>query len=672
MFSTLKKAVSKKFFSMQKHPLFRVEVDKTLLWETYLSSFPSGTDPMYKNRTEHDCQCCKQFIRAVGNVVAIIDGKIVSIWDLEVDNFYQEVANGMSSLIHSCALENVFLHSEPTAGTDKNYGKRKDGSMETYTHFFLELPKTSIVNKNDIGTRLGTLRSSKDVFLRALQELTMDSIDTVLELISQNSLYRGEEHTATVRNFRKVKVEFDKLATPQKEIFVWSILLGTPAPILFIRNSVIGSLLVDLSEGKDLEYAVKSFEAKVAPTNYKRPTTLVTKGMIEKAKATIVELGLEPSLDRRYANLEDITVNNILFANRDAKRAMGEDVFSEMSTKVPENLKNFDKVEEINIEKFLQEVLPKANSLEVLLENRHAENLVSLVAPVYKDAKPLFKWPNNFSWSYKGELADSMKERVKSAGGKVDGDLRCSLSWFNYDDLDLHMIEPGNSYKIYFANKSSPSPSGGKLDVDMNAGVGKSRNAVENICYPDRNLMKEGIYTLKVNNFAKRENVDLGFDIEIEFDGTLHYISYPKQVANGSTVEVAQIKWSKKDGFSVVSSLPSTQTVKTMWGVSTQAFYPVSVAMMSPNHWDNHPVGNKHYFFMLEGCKNEDKARGFFNEFLSEELNPHRKVLEIVGTKMKTDNSDKQLSGLGFSSTQRSSVLCRVKGSFSRVVKVTF
>ena len=94
--------------------------------------------------------------------------------------------------------------------------------------------------------------------------------------------------------------------------------------------------------------------------------------------------------------------------------------------------------------------------------------------------------------------------------------------------------------------------------------------------------------------------------------------------------------------------------------------------MMSPNFWDDLNVGNKHYFFMLENCKNEDKARGFFNEFLKSELDAHRKVIEVVGSKMRTDESDQQLSGLGFSSTQRNSVLCKVKGSFSRIIKIVF
>lgn len=75
---------------------------------------------------------------------------------------------------------------------------------------------------------------------------------------------------------------------------------------------------------------------------------------------------------------------------------------------------------------------------------------------------------------------------------------------------------------------------------------------------------------------------------------------------------------------------------------------------------------------MLDGCLNDGKARGFFNEFLNEELTTHRKVLEVVGARMKTEESVNQLSGLGFSSTQRNSVLCRVKGSFDRVVKINF
>jgi hypothetical protein len=406
----------------------------------------------------------------------------------------------------------------------------------------------------------------------------------------------------------------------------------------------------------------------VAPTNYKRPTALITKGMIQKAQAKIEELGFTTALERRYATIEDITINNILFADRQAKKAMN--VFDELASRVPENTKKLDKVEEVSIEDFISKILPKAESIDVLFENRHAGNLLSLIAPVDPTAKTMFKWPNNFSWSYAGELTDSIKERVKKAGGRVEADLRCSLSWFNFDDLDLHLIEPGGN-EIYYGSKSSYR-TGGQLDVDMNAGSGTSRNAVENIFYPDRSRMPEGTYTLVVNNFAQREMIDIGFEAEIEFDGVIHSFAYAKAVRNKENITVAKFRYTHRKGIELIESLPSTQASKLIWSIPTQTFHRVNVVMLSPNHWDDRTVGNKHYFFMLDGCLNEGKARGFFNEFLTDALTPYRKVFEVVGSKMKTEESDRQLSGLGFSSTQRNHLLCRVKGAFSRVVKINF
>jgi hypothetical protein len=94
--------------------------------------------------------------------------------------------------------------------------------------------------------------------------------------------------------------------------------------------------------------------------------------------------------------------------------------------------------------------------------------------------------------------------------------------------------------------------------------------------------------------------------------------------------------------------------------------------MLSPNYWDDFKVGNEHYFFMIDGCANEQVARGFYNEFLSEDLSAHRKVMEMVGSKMKTATSESQLSGLGFSSTQRGHLVCKVVGKFTRTIKVLF
>lgn len=669
-FTDFKTAVQRQFNEMKKGDLFRAQVDKDKLWEKYLSSFPEGTNPIFRERTDHDCSACRSFVRSAGDMVGIKDGKLVSIWDVNVGGFYQVVADAMSEYVKSNLIENVFLHPEKACGVDKNYQDTETGVL-TWEHFYIQLPNELTCRGMDIGTKLGEARSTKDVMFRALKEITVDSLDTVLELIAQNSLYRGEEQKFAVTEFLKLKKAFDKCLTQnEQDIFCWSRVKGTSPAISKIRSTVIGTLLVDLSDGVDMEKAVASFESKVAPTNYKRPTALVTKGMIEAAKAKLVELGLESALERRYATLSDITVNNILFADHGTKKLMG-DVFDEIAAKTSDKTKSMDKVEEVPIDKFLTDILPKAESIEVMLENRHKNNLVSLIAPCDLTAKHLFKWPNGFSWSYTGEVTDSIKEKVKAAGGNVTGDLCCRLAWYNTDDLDFHMKEPG-AYEIAYGNKRRPSPCGGILDVDANGGDGNMPNPVENIYYGTETKMKEGTYTLIVNQFSRRMTSDYGFEVEIDFKGTVYHFHYDKTMKSGENVVVAKFKYTKAAGVEIIESLPSSQSVKQVWGVSTQTFHPVLVLMLSPNHWDEKAVGNKHFFFMLQGCVNDGKARGFFNEFLTPELDVHRKVFEIVGTKMKTDESAEQLSGIGFSSTQRNSLLCRVKGSFTRTIKITF
>lgn len=136
---------------------------------------------------------------------------------------------------------------------------------------------------------------------------------------------------------------------------------------------------------------------------------------------------------------------------------------------------------------------------------------------------------------------------------------------------------------------------------------------------------------------------------------------------------VAEITYSKSKGIQIRELIPSTSNSSIgIWNIDTNKFHKVNVMMMSPNYWDEQGIGNKHYFFMLDDCKNPEPVRGFFNEYLNSELTPHRKVFEVLADKMKTPYQEHQLSGLGFSSTMRNSVIVKVDGTFSRTLKVNF
>lgn len=669
LFKDFKKAVQEQFLSMcDGGHLFTTNIDKEQIWGKYLASFPEGSNPIHIERTEHDCSACKSFIRQYGNIVALKDNQIVSIWDIEIGGHYQVVADALSEMVKSGGIENVFLNDFPKLGTDFNHGENEDGSVTKWHHFFLTLPLQHVLkSKDSIGTKLSDYRASKDVFKRSLEEISMDAVDTVLELINQNSLYRGEEHKGIVETLQRLKKEYDKLPEDQRDNHCWATAarMGGAAKI---RNTVIGTLLSDISDGVDLDRAVRTFESKVAPANYKRPNALITKRMIEDAQEKIKELGFEESLARRYAEMDDITINNVLFANRDVKKAMN--VFDELKESVPEDLKKLSKVEEVSIEDFVSSILPTAEKIEVLFEGKHLNNMVSLIAPENDGSPSMFKWRNGFSWTYAGEVADSIKLRVKRAGGNVNGILRNSLAWFNTDDLDIHVVEPGGNH-IYYGNARGIHPSSGVLDVDMNVSD-TVRNAVENIVWTDRNRMREGKYKLYIRNYRKRESIDVGFEVEVEFEGEIHTFSYPKPLRQSENVIVAEYTFSRKDGLVFGKTIERSSASKEVWGIHTKAFQNVSMMMYSPNHWDGEGIGNRHYFFMLEGCRNDSSSRGFFNEFLREELMKQKRVFEALGSKMMAQPSDNQLSGLGFSSTQRNSLLCKVHGSFARTIKINF
>lgn len=652
------------------------------LWDHYLASFPKGTNPMFRERTEHDCSTCRNFVRNLGAVVYVTEKEIRSVWDVKVDNpTYQAVADAMSKLVKSLPISQPFTVEMPSYGQARTVDKAKN---ESWHHFHGDVPLIFQWHKND-SNYVGEARNDVNGLRRSICEISDEAVDIVLDLIDQDSLYKGAEKRPKVELLVKLKKQYNKLKTDrQREIFLWM----NATPYTRIYKDVVGVLMQEITEGVELEEAVKHFEHMTAGPNYKRSRALVTQKMIDDAKKTVVKLDLEDSLPRRYAVREDISVNDVLFVDGSVKPKLLGSAFDDIKPTKKAAAPKFDKVEDISIDDFIKKVLPKADSVEAFVKTRHLPQMVSLLAPIHRDATPLFKWDNGFSWSYVGDMADSdIRREVQAKGGRVDGVLRFSHSW-NYGKrnaslMDLHVFMPGCTHQSgqhdgYGSggqrvgwNQRNDRISGGVQDVDYVDAAPEGYVPVENITFPDLSKLKDGKYECKIHNWNLRQPTQGGFKAEIEFEGQIFEYEVDRPLKQKEWVDVATVTL-KNGKFSIEHHLPCGEASKNQWGIDSENWVPVDLITRSPNFWNDQKVGHEHVFFMLKGCANEGSTRGFYNEYLRDDLHKHRKVFEVVAGQMRAQPSEQQLSGLGFSVGQRHEMQVRVKGSMNRVLNIKF
>ena len=453
--------------------LFEVDADRDSLWYLYIKSFPAAANPIYRVRTKHDCACCRQFIREAGRIVWIDDDLIIhSIFEFDAhDADYQIVIDTLNNYVLGRNIIGKYLYERKRIGTPVSRECLDDGTIISYEHFSIDLPDSAVfcnTSSTTIDTERGRFRDRRNVFKRSLDEISVDALNTVLELIQTNALYKGGEWGKLIKQFLYYKNQYDTLGydRSKQEAYCWAYASKVGDVLGKIRNHSIGKLLVDISEGVELDEAVRRYEVVVAPMNYKRPKAIYTKRMLEEAQKTVTELGYMESLPRRFATLDDITVNDILFFNKDTARRISGNVFDEMKTEIATDPKRFSRIQEVTMNQFIHDILPDAKEVYALAENRLAPNMVSLIAPVNKESKSMFKWGNGFSWAYSGNITDSnIRENVKLAGGKVEGALRFSIQWndihSDYNDLDAHceiaFSDRGYGH-IYYRSRLTASP----------------------------------------------------------------------------------------------------------------------------------------------------------------------------------------------------------------------
>ena len=633
------------------NPIVKIGVEGSL-FSLYLENIAPEHNPIFRERRYFDGNYDHNYIRRLGNIAMITpDYGRVTLWDFETDTIFEDARKAMQAAVRKGNIVDAFLEKEKVAGHKPNADAQEPSII--WQHYYAELPKEFVNTRNNDTVR-GGHRDAVAVLKRTVEEVNLDDLHTVLDLIASNAIYRGAEFKERLESWVRLKQRYDKEPTAE---FIWYEAMKH-GRALGHRNTVIGSLLTDLYNGDDLEKAVKAYEARVAPSNYKRPTALVTPKMIQEAEEKLRELGYLDSIYRRPAKLTDLPADKLLFTSQEQKSLS---VFDDLTKDAKASTKKVDPetAQEITLEQ-LYAYLPECSQVELLPTSNLKGNQMVLTAAKDASAPSPFLWSNTLSWAYiNGDTAD--------AGGEIDADVRVSLSWNNADDLDLHITRVSNNQHLYYGN---PRQFGAVLDVDANAFT-IVEEPVENIFWGQIENMPDGEYKVSVNRFSHRRDSDDGFDVQFatrDYSVTYHH--------HNNNVSRSQVLFTiVKDKKGVRLQGVHKDLVETATSVSQATFIPVKHILLSPNMWDGE-IGNKHVFLLTDDVEVDQPVRGFFNEQLTSKLASHRKVTEILGTKLKIEASEFDHPGLakgyGFSSTMDANFILRLtKGNQRALVHVS-
>lgn len=690
--------------------LFRSSIDGYQIWEKYLSSFKPEDDPVFRDPSSsvHNCNLCNNFIRRYGNIVAINDDlEIVSLFDIiPEDDEYKPSFKVLSELLKHSPVKEVFfetydeLNSLPYEKCNKSqkvfklgiaqntkqytpeeaqkFGVVKADEIRTFNHFHLVIDK-DFVDKSgkSVATIMSSYRGAKEVFMRAMEEIPLNVLETVSELILQDSILNGKSYLDKLEKIIEKKKVYDTISSDKKDNWCW--LMSYKFPFAGFKNELIGVICTELSEGKPLNDACLDWNKRADPVNYMKAKAPITPAQIESARKFVEENNYEASFYRRCATIEDIKASEILHLSGGDTKIKEISIFDKVKpTASVSGLKksDFDKVQEIPIDEFMDKILPTCQSVEALFLGSQSGNLVTLLTTDKSDSKPIFKWDNNYSWTYKGNLAGKslVKDNVKKVGGNIEGYLRFSIMW-NEDgkdivDLDAHATEPNGTEIYYGSYRGSKTSMLGSLDIDM---IRPSKIGVENIFWTDKDKLKDGHYRFWIKNYDGGSNKGIK-RAEIEIAGQV--FSYEIRDEITGNCQIADI--TIKDGELVNISHAAAPTnvddfAQEIYGLETNKFHKVNLVCLSPNFWGSNKVGNKHFFFMLDKAKASESLRGFHNEFLCSDLLVHRKVMDTLGEVSKAVSTENQLSGLGFNSTVRDELIVRLTiDNNKKVIKIKF
>lgn len=366
--------------------LFRVDAGD--LNAIYLDNLPDQA------RQHHTCSACRSFLTRYGNVVAITPGGdiIPAMWPNEPGpGIYDDSSVALYRAVAAGRVTGVFLSEHDT------WGQPVTG---LWTHFSVQPFSIHQRVLLTAGQAMAEKREHHGTLSRALAEFKPEIVTQAVTLLEADAVYRAEKVIGPAKFLRDLHTALSGAgAGSRRRNVIWRAVAGAPAGFCTPRSSMIGTLLEDLEAGTPFDSAKRKFAAKMHPLQYQRPQRQADAGNIAQAEKAVAALGIESSLRRRYARLEE--VRTIWLPQPVGAQRAGGGVFDHLKAEPAPPVGNAMTPIKITWEKFARTVMPDARAMEVLLSG--AMNLGALVTAVDPDAPPILQWDredarNPVSW----------------------------------------------------------------------------------------------------------------------------------------------------------------------------------------------------------------------------------------------------------------------------------
>jgi len=353
--------------------------DSNGLFEAYLSNLPE------ESRQHYTCHAWREFIEKAGTLVVILeDGSVESpVWGENAPPFFAASVKAMREIVLNARVTGVFLSEKPVLG------RPITGKWE---HISIKLPDELVLRSQLFNANQAMAAKTEELntLQNGLREYSLNTVEQAVTLLKTESLYRSEKCLGVAEWLRDLH---NRLAAIQnkrrRENILWLAAATSPPGYCHIKSTMIGTLLDDIAAGLPFDDVSARFAAKMHPLQYQRPQAPPAAGNIEQAEKIIEKMGLQKSLVRRFARLDELET---IWLPKKKDPVKGSGVFSHLLPKNKVNETHLTiPVTAMTWRKFSETILPMAESIEYLAENKKA-NYGAILTAFYEDAPPILQW----------------------------------------------------------------------------------------------------------------------------------------------------------------------------------------------------------------------------------------------------------------------------------------